>query len=192
MRNAASFRPVLIALALTTVCSAALIGQDWPQLLGPGRNGIYIGPAIVPSFSRSGPPLIWKRDVGAGFAGPAVSAGRLVLFHRVSNRETVEAMDAVTGKTIWTFDYPTGYRDDFGFDDGPRAVPVIAGGRVFTHGADGWLHGLDFATGRKLWSVDTRLVFAAPKGYFGVATSPLVDVDQDAVCLLYTSPSPRD
>ncbi len=155
--------------------ATALVAQDWPQILGPGRNGIYIGPEIVPSFPRSGPPLMWKRDVGAGFAGPAVAGGRLILFHRVGGRETVEAMDALTGKTIWTFDYPTSYRDDFGFDEGPRAVPVIAGGRVFTHGADGMLHGLDFATGRSVWSVDTRKVFQAPKGYFGVASSPLVD-----------------
>ena len=84
-------------------------------------------------------------------------------------------MDANTGKTIWTFDYPTSYRDDFGFDEGPRAVPVIAGGRVFTHGADGMLHGIDFASGKMLWSVDTRKVFEAPKGYFGVASSPVVD-----------------
>ena len=152
-----------------------LVAQDWPQILGPDRNGIYTGPPIVPSFPRSGPPQIWTRDIGAGFAGPAVSGSTLILFHRLNNREVVEAMDAATGKTLWTFDYPTSYRDDFGFDEGPRAVPVIAGGRVFTHGADGWLHALDFATGRRLWSVDTRRVFDAPKGYFGVATSPLVD-----------------
>ena len=54
-------------------------------------------------------------------------------------------------------------------------MPVIAGGRVFTHGADGMLHGIDFATGKMLWSVDTRKVFEAPKGYFGVASSPVVD-----------------
>ena len=54
-------------------------------------------------------------------------------------------------------------------------MPVIAGGRVFTHGADGMLHGIDFATGKMLWSVDTRKVFDAPKGYFGVASSPVVD-----------------
>ena len=160
------------ALILTPVL---LVAQDWPQILGPGRNGIYTGPPIVASFPRSGPPQIWTRDVGAGFAGPAVSGGTLILFHRLNNREVVDAMDAATGKTVWTFDYPTSYRDDFGFDEGPRAVPVIAGGRVFTHGADGWLHGLDLATGRRLWSVDTRRVFDAPKGYFGVATSPLVD-----------------
>ena len=151
---------------------------DWPQILGPSRNGIYTGPEIVPSFPRTGPPELWKRDVGAGFAGPSVVGDRLVLFHRVNNKETVEAMDAVTGKTIWTFDYPTAYRDDFGFDEGPRAPAVIAGGRVFTHGADGMLHGIDFATGKMLWSVDTRKVFDAPKGYFGVASSPVVDANR--------------
>jgi outer membrane protein assembly factor BamB len=170
--------------------SVASAKGDWPQILGPARNGIYTGPEIVPSFPRTGPPQLWIRNVGAGFSGPAVAGDRLILFHRVNNRpstslgtatspsngrETVEAIEALSGKTIWTFDYATSYRDDFGFDEGPRAVPVIAGGRVFTHGADGWLHGIDFATGKMLWSVDTRRVFDAPKGYFGVASSPVVD-----------------
>ena len=177
---------VLVGLA----CTATLIAQDWPQILGPNRNGVYSGPPIIPSFPRTGPPRLWMRDVGAGFAGPSVAGDRLILFHRVNNRpstslgaavslsngrETVEAMEALTGKTIWTFDYPTAYRDDFGFDEGPRAIPVIAGGRIFTHGADGMLHGIDFATGKMLWSVDSRKVFEAPKGYFGVASSPVVD-----------------
>jgi outer membrane protein assembly factor BamB len=40
------------------------------------------------------------------------------------------------------------------------------------------LHGIDFATGKMLWSVDTRKVFDAPKGYFGVASSPVVDANR--------------
>ena len=169
---------IALCLRVSVAClafQAVLAAQDWPQILGPNRNGIYSGPEIVPSFPRSGPPALWKRDVGAGFAGPSVAGDRLILFHRVKNRETVEAMDANTGKTIWTFDYPTSYRDDFGFDEGPRAVPVIAGERVFTHGADGMLHGIELASGKMLWSVDSRKVFDAPKGYFGVASSPVVD-----------------
>ncbi len=164
-----------LVATLTLAASAVAIAQDWPQVLGPARNGIYAGPPLAATFPPSGPPRLWQRDAGAGFAGPSVAAGRLVLFHRVGNNEVVEAMDALTGKTIWTFGYPTAYRDDFGFDEGPRAPPVIADGRVFTHGADGWLHGLDLATGKPLWAVDTRRVFSAPKGYFGVATSPVVD-----------------
>ena len=171
-------RTVISVVGAIVVAAAVAVAQDWPQLLGPGRNGVYTGPPIVTSFPRSGPPLLWSRDVGAGFAGPAVAGGTLVLFHRVANQEVVEAMDAAAGRTKWTFGYATGYRDDFGFDEWPRAVPVIAGGRVFTHGADGWLHGLDFATGQKLWAVDTRRAFDAPKGYCGVATSPLVDGDR--------------
>ena len=27
-------------------------------------------------------------------------------------------MDAATGRPIWSYDYPTHYRDDFGFDGG--------------------------------------------------------------------------
>jgi outer membrane protein assembly factor BamB len=184
-----------VLLLAAFACTATGVAQeaakaDWPQILGPNRNGIYTGPPIIPSFPRTGPPKLWTRDVGAGFAGPAVAGDRLILFHRINNRpstspgstasmsngrETVEAMDARTGKTIWTFDYPTAYRDDFGFDEGPRAIPVIAGGRVFTHGADGMLHGIDLATGKMLWSVDSRKVFDAPKGYFGVASAPVVD-----------------
>ncbi len=81
-------------------------------------------------------------------------------------------------RPIWTVEYPTAYRDDFGFDEGPRAIPVIAGGRIFTHGADGMLQALDFASGRKLWAVDTRRDFSVAKGYFGAASSPLVDGDR--------------
>ncbi|MGH6630015.1 MAG: PQQ-binding-like beta-propeller repeat protein, partial [Burkholderiales bacterium] len=79
------------------------------------------------------------------------------------------------GKPLWKFDYPTAYRDDFNFDPGPRAVPTIADGKVFTYGADGTLHCLSLADGKKLWSVDCKKDFAAAKGFFGRACSPLVE-----------------
>jgi len=108
-------------------------------------------------------------------AGPVVTAGRLILFHRVAGEEVVESLDAATGTPQWRFAYPTAYRDDFGFDEGPRAVPVVASGRVYTFGAEGQLHALDLTTGRKLWSVDTARQFATRKGFFGRAGSPLVE-----------------
>ena len=104
-----------------------------------------------------------------------VAEGRLILFHRIGGKEVVEALDAATGRPIWSFDYPTQYRDDFGFDEGPRAAPTVAGGRVYTFGAEGALHCLDFATGKKIWSLDTHKQFQVAKGYFGAAGAPLVD-----------------
>jgi outer membrane protein assembly factor BamB len=113
--------------------------------------------------------------VGLGLAGPAVAGDRLVLFHRVKNEEVVEALDARTGTGLWRYAYPTAYRDDFGFDEGPRAVPVVAGGRVYTFGAEGQLHAVDLASGRGLWNVDTMRRFGVRKGFFGAAGSPLVE-----------------
>ena len=110
---------------------------------------------------------------GQGFAGPVVADGRLILlFHRVRDEEIVEALDISTGNTQWRHAYPTSYRDDFGFDEGPRAVPVVADGRVYTLGAEGQLHALDLATGRALWSEDTMRRFRVPKGLFGAGAHP--------------------
>jgi outer membrane protein assembly factor BamB len=155
--------------------ASVLLAEDWPQFLGPGRNGVYSGNDLAARWPPAGPPVVWKKDVGQGFASPVVADGRLILFHRVGDKEVVEALEAATGAAIWRFDYSTQYRDDFGFDEGPRATPTVAGGRVYTFGAEGMLHCLDFATGKKVWSLDTRRQFQVAKGFFGAAGAPLVD-----------------
>jgi outer membrane protein assembly factor BamB len=106
-----------------------------------------------------------------------VANHKLLLFHRRLDREVVDCLDARTGSPIWSFTYPTGYQDEFGFDDGPRATPSIAAGRVYTFGAEGRLHCLDLGTGKKLWGVDVKSEFQAANGFFGMACSPLVEGD---------------
>lgn len=154
---------------------AALALADWPQFLGPERNGVYRGPALAESWPAGGPRAVWKKEIGQGFAGPAVAQGRVILFHRVSDQEVVEALDARTGTTQWRYAYPTSYRDDFGFDAGPRAVPVVANGIVYTFGAEGQLHAISVASGERIWNEDTMRRFAVAKGFFGAAGSPLVE-----------------
>ena len=119
--------------------------------------------------------MVWKREVGRGFAGPAVCGGRLILFHRVEDRAVVECLDIQTGKEIWQAGYATDYQDDFGFDDGPRATPTLTDGRVFTFGAEGRLSCWKMETGEALWSVDAPKEFGSRKGFFGRAVSPLVE-----------------
>jgi outer membrane protein assembly factor BamB len=144
-------------------------------VLGPTRNGVYNGPPLAPSWPTSGPRRVWQKSVGEGFAGPAVAGDRLILFHRVMDQEVVEALDVKTGEGRWRYAYATAYRDDFGFDEGPRAVPVVVAGRVYTFGAEGVLTALDLNTGRKIWSVDTFHRFGVRKGFFGAAGSPIVE-----------------
>lgn len=165
-------------LILAAIFALALQGStvtDWPQFLGPERNGVYRGPALAETWPPGGPRVVWQKQVGEGFSGPVVAQGRLILFHRVANREVVESLDARTGASQWKYEYPTTYRDDFGFDEGPRAVPVVANGVVYTFGAQGQLHAISLATGMRIWSEDTAKRFGVAKGFFGAAGSPLVE-----------------
>jgi outer membrane protein assembly factor BamB len=163
--------PAVIAVALAIPAAA----YDWPQFLGPERSGVYSGPVLAETWGASGPRVVWRKQAGQGLSGPVVVQGRVILFHRLSGREVVEALDARTGAAQWQYGYPTSYRDDFGFDEGPRAVPVVAGGVVYTFGAEGQLHAIDLATGKRIWSEDTARRFEVPKGFFGAAGSPLVE-----------------
>src|SRR5262249_43149538 len=74
----------------------------------------------------------------------------------------------------WRQVYRTKYRDDFDFDNGPRATPTIHDGKVFTLGANGDLTAVALATGKKLWTRNLFEDYKADKGFFGVACSPIV------------------
>ncbi len=170
-------RAVMLSLCL---CSSVFIcgsisAADWPQLLGPNRNGISAETGLAHSWPEKGPPVVWEREVGEGFSSPVVADGALVLFHRVGDEEVVEAMDAASGKPRWKFAYPTKYADSYGKGDGPRSTPVIAGGKVYTLGAEGMLHCLDMKEGKKVWDRSLAKDYGPPPSFFGIATSPLVE-----------------
>ncbi|MEO7653685.1 MAG: PQQ-binding-like beta-propeller repeat protein, partial [Bryobacteraceae bacterium] len=174
-RVAETLPGVSARLLFCAFLAVSLLAQDWPQFLGPARNGTYSGKDLGAKWPASGPPLLWKKEAGAGFSSPVVSQGKLLIFHRREGKDLLDCLDAKSGAALWTYESPTGYRDDFGFDEGPRSTPAIAGGRVFIFGAEGVLQAIDFASGKKIWSVDTHRQFGVQKGFFGAACSPVVD-----------------
>lgn len=167
MRWAMAMTAISAWLGRTTASAA-----DWPQFLGPSRDGVST--ESIEPWAASGPRVAWKTKVGAGFSGPVVAGGRVVLHHREDDNEVLEAFDAATGKSVWRAVQPTRYRDDFGFDEGPRGTPAIADGKVFAFGAAGRLSAVKLADGTALWSRAVGEELGAEKGFFGFACSPLV------------------
>ena len=167
----------LLAAAWVSALLASVPARagDWPQFLGPARNGFSAETGLVASWPKGGPTVVWQKDVGEGYSGPVVAGSWLILFHRVGNDEVVEGLDAATGQGRWQFRYPTAYRDDFGKGNGPRSTPLVAGKQVFTLGAEGKLHCLELETGKEVWGRSLLEDYRARKGFFGVATSPLLE-----------------
>jgi len=170
-------RILLTIVALCLFPIAHLYADDWPQFLGPRRNGTSLEKGLPGAWPKTGPAVVWQRDVGEGFSGPVVAGERLILFHRVGAEEIVECLNALSGKPIWKFAYPTTYRDALGKGDGPRSTPAIAGDKVVTLGAEGSLHCLTLDAGKQLWSHSLTREYKTPLGYFGVATSPVIEQD---------------
>lgn len=125
-------------------------------------------------WPAAGPVTAWKVGVGNGFSGPVTAGDLVLLHHRREDREILEAFDRATGKSRWQAVQPTGYTDDFGFDDGPRGTPCIAGEWVYTFGAEGRLSAVRLMDGKPGWTVPLGKETRADKGFFGFACSPLV------------------
>jgi outer membrane protein assembly factor BamB len=167
-------RFILLCLCLVAA-EIPLRGDDWPQFLGPRRDGVSREQGLLAAWPKGGPTVLWQRDVGEGYAGPVIAGDRLIMFHRVGAEELVECLHAGTGKPIWRHAYDTSYQDALSKGNGPRSTPVIAGDKVITLGAEGALHCLTLADGKKIWSRSLTEDYKTPLGYFGIGTSPVVE-----------------
>jgi outer membrane protein assembly factor BamB len=171
-------RNLLLALALLDLCMGSSRAGDWPQILGSHRDGRTDDEKIVEALPAAGLRPVWQRGIGEGYAGVAVSGGRVVLFHRVEGDEVVEGLDAATGKPLWSAKFATPAPSSMDSDKGPRCVPVISGERVFLFGAGGNLYAVSLKKGEKLWSRDLTTDFNIPDSYFGCGSSPMVVGDK--------------
>jgi outer membrane protein assembly factor BamB len=162
-------------LALAVAVALAGMGADWPQFLGPKRDGTSAETGLLASWPKKGPPMLWEKEVGEGFSGPVVAGDRLILFHRVGPDEVVECLEAATGKFQWKSKYESGYIDSFRKGNGPRSTPLVAGGKVYTLGAAGVLQCLELESGKKVWSTALHKEYEVREGFFGVGTSPVLE-----------------
>ena len=139
------------------------------------RDGHSAETELLREWPKEGPKPLWSVGVGSGWSGPVVVGGKVLIHHRVGDNEVLQCLNAVDGNEIWKYTTATGYTDDFQFDDGPRATPSVVGNSVYTLGADGKLSCVSFDKGQRIWDRDLSVDYPSKKGYFGVATSPLVD-----------------
>src|SRR5262249_20291789 len=105
--------------------------NDYPQYLGPDRNGILTQPHLARDWKAHPPEQLWLRPVGAGWAGFAVVGTRAITLEQRGEEETVICYDLISGAPLWSFGY-AGHYDSPIAGEGPRATPTIAANRIFT------------------------------------------------------------
>ncbi|HYE86165.1 MAG TPA: PQQ-binding-like beta-propeller repeat protein, partial [Vicinamibacterales bacterium] len=164
-------RIFVVMLALSAIGTAADLPAEqpsaanasWRQWGGPNRNFIVNSTGLADKWPEAGPPVLWSRPLGTGHSAILADEGRLYTMYRAGNgrakqgpweaEETVIAMDAASGKTLWEHKYPS-RREDFSFGAGPHSTPIIVGDRLFTIGTNKQMFAFDKKSGKVLWSRD--------------------------------------
>src|SRR5262245_13680214 len=164
----------LRTVVLLLVCATSGRAADWPQWLGPKRDGSTTE-KVAPWKEIEPPKVLWRESVGNGFSSPVVAGSRVFVHAAVKDKdeEEVVAFDAATGKVLRKDSYS---RPRFVsvLGTGPRATPTVAGKRLYTMGINGFLSCYDVEDGKRLWQVDLYKQFKADLPPFAVCCSPLV------------------
>jgi outer membrane protein assembly factor BamB len=160
------------AFVLLLCATFALQAADWPQWLGPKRDG---GTTEKVEPWKEQPKELWRARVGVGFSTPVVVDGRVFVHARINgkDREELISFDARSGKVLWREAYNRAPYSSV-LNTGPQATPTVAGNRIYTFGITGVLCCFDAEKGKLLWQVDTFKKLQAQLPRFGVCCSPLV------------------
>jgi outer membrane protein assembly factor BamB len=193
------FQAILYACLLGRLALPDLATADeWPQWLGPKRNGVWHETNLIRSFPAGGPKVIWRAEVGAGYSGPSVAGDRVFVMDRqlkdadakpdpqrietVAGSERVLCLDANNGQQRWVHEYDCEYK--ISYPNGPRTTPTVDGEFVYCLGAMGDLVCLRVDDGSVVWHCNfmERFEFERPLAW-GWAASPLVDGD-NLICVV--------
>ena len=180
--------PLLLACALFALDATRSPADDWPQWMGPQRDGTYRETGIVDSIGEDGLPIKWRVPVHGGYSGPAVVGNRVFLMDyrrtegtlveqpnakpELEGFERVVCFDAETGKQVWQHEYACSYR--ISYPAGPRATTTITKGLVVALGAQGDLTVLSASDGSVKWHQNLPNQFGCEVPVWGFAAHPLV------------------
>jgi outer membrane protein assembly factor BamB len=158
-----------------------LATAEWPQFLGPDRNGISRETGLVDSFPADGPKKVWRVAGGIGMSGLVVSRGRVLTMIQKDGKQWLAAFDAATGASAWQTELAPAYENGQGA--GPRATPAVSGDRVFALTGEGILAAVSFADGKIIWSHNLPKELGGAPAEYGMASSPLVVGEQVVVMI---------
>ena len=164
------------AIAAMLLFAATAHAVDWPQWLGPERNGVSGETGLLHEWPADGPTVQWRTPLGKGFSGISVAEGRVYTMYAEAGDEYAICLDAATGREIWRHRTGPYYKEGQG-GDGPRSTPTIDGETAYVLGATGTIYALTAAHGALIWKRDLVAEFDSEIPKWGFSTSPLVEGD---------------
>jgi len=151
---------------------------SWPRFRGANFDAIStedFSPART--WPANGPEVLWSIDVGEGYAGAAILAGRVYLmdYDRQRQADVVRCLSLDDGRDIWRYSYPVKVKRDHGMS---RTIPAVTDKYVVTIGPKCHVTCLDSMTGEFRWMFNLVREFNTKVPQWYTAQCPLIDNDK--------------
>ncbi len=148
---------------------------SWPGFRGPDFDNV--GKEAIPlarEWPEGGPPLLWSVDLGEGYAGAAVRAGRVYIldYDQKELADSLRCLSLADGREIWRRSYPVRVKRQHGMS---RTVPAVTDRYVVTLGPKCHVMCVDAETGEFRWSIDLVKEFGAKVPAWYAGECPLIE-----------------
>lgn len=162
-----------VSFALGSLVALSAFGADWPQWRGNSRRDHSPDKGLLAQWPQEGPKQVWSfNNAGLGYAGFAIAKNSLFTMGLRDGQEFLIAVDASTGKELWSSS--AGQKYPNGWGDGPRMTPTVDGDRVFAIGGQGLLICVEAKNGKLIWSKNLVTDLGGQLQDWGYTESPLV------------------
>ncbi len=179
----------------------------WPRFRGPNFDAISSDENITlaRSWPDNGPKVLWSVDVGEGYAGAAVLAGRVFVldYDQENKADAVRCLSLDDGKEIWRYSYDVKIKRFHGMS---RTVPAVTEKHIVTIGPKCHVTCLDSMTGQFRWMLNLVREYGTTVPQWYTAQCPFIEdgkaiiapagevlmmaVDADTGEIVWTTPNP--
>jgi len=153
--------------------SAAASAADWPQYLGPKRDGVaHDAKGLARAWPEGGPKKLWDTAVGEGYGGAAIYGDSVFLLDRVDDTgDLLRRFSLADGTEAWKYAYDARGKFDH---NGGRSTPATDGQFVYSIGPLGHISAVKFSDGSFVWKGNLLTDWDAKLPEWASATSPLL------------------
>lgn len=148
----------------------------WPRFRGSNFDAISSDENITlaRSWPDNGPKVLWSIDVGEGYAGAAVLAGRVYVldYDQENKADAVRCLSLDDGKEIWRYSYDVKIKRFHGMS---RTVPAVTDKHIVTIGPKCHVTCLDSMTGEFKWMLNLVREYGTKVPQWYTAQCPLIE-----------------
>lgn len=147
----------------------------WPRFRGTDFDNICKdGTPLADAWPGSGPPALWRVELGEGYAGPVVLGGRVYVldYDEKAKADAARCFSLADGREIWRRSYAVDVKRNHGMS---RTVPAVTDKYLVTIGPRCHVVCLDPVTGAFKWGIDLQREYGTTEPLWYTGQCPLIE-----------------